>query len=117
MSEDPLISVVIPNWNGAQHLPTCLDALRKQLYSPGEVIVADNASTDGSQDLIRERYPEVHLLALDKNLGFTGASNAGIEAARGDFVVLLNNDTEVAPEWLAEVASASGLDLPERDSR
>ena len=106
MSESPLVSVVIPNWNGAHHLPTCLDALRAQTYSNAEVIVADNGSDDGSLEMLRQDYPEVRVLALGENRGFTGACNAGIEAARGEFVVLLNNDTQAEPGWLAAVVDA-----------
>lgn len=101
-----LFSVVIPNWNGIRHLTTCLDALRAQTYPRVEVLVADNASSDGSQQLISEHYPEVCLIALAENRGFTGACNAGIEAARGEFVALLNNDTEASPSWIEEVVAA-----------
>ncbi|HHH40548.1 MAG TPA: glycosyltransferase family 2 protein [Chloroflexi bacterium] len=100
----PLISVVIPNWNGAHHLPDCLESLRRQRYPRFEVIVADNGSTDGSQALLARRYPEVRLLALGENRGFAGACNAGMQAARGEIVVLLNNDTEADPGWLAAIA-------------
>ncbi len=100
------VSIVIPNWNGVRYLPTCLDSLRKQTYPHIEVIVADNASTDGSQDLLRERYPEVQLVQLAANQGFTGACNAGMRAARGAIVILLNNDTEAEPDWVAQVVAA-----------
>ncbi len=105
-SDLPLVSVVVINWNGARHLPTCLDALRAQTYPRLEIIVADNASTDGSQALIRERYPEVRLVALPENRGFTGGNNAGIAASTGEIVILLNNDTEVAPTWVAALVDA-----------
>ena len=100
------VSVIIPNWNGAAHLPTCLDALRRQTYPDHEVIVVDNASTDASRALLAERYPEVRVVALPSNQGFAGAVNAGILAARGDLVALLNNDTEADPNWLAEAVRA-----------
>jgi len=106
VSTHPLVSIIIPNWNGARHLPTCLEALRRQTYRHFEVIVADNASTDGSQELLRRDYPEVRLIALPENRGFTGACNAGLRAARGDILVLLNNDTEADPRWLAAIADA-----------
>lgn len=106
MTDRPLISVVIPNWNGIAHLPTCLDALRAQTHPRVEVIVVDNASQDGSQALLAEAYPEVCRIALPENRGFTGACNAGIAAARGEIVALVNNDTEVAPMWIAEVVAA-----------
>src|SRR5690606_3255886 len=100
----PLFSVIIPNWNGKHFLPTCLDALKAQTYPRVEVIVVDNASTDGSQALLKTDYPWVKLVELPANRGFTGACNAGIRAATGDYIALLNNDTEVAPDWVAAVA-------------
>jgi GT2 family glycosyltransferase len=106
MSDRPLVSIVVPNWNGIAHLPTCLDALRRQTYPHLEILVVDNGSTDGSPGAVRRDYREVRLIALPENRGFTGACNAGIEAARGEIVILLNNDTEVAPPWAAEVVAA-----------
>jgi GT2 family glycosyltransferase len=108
MDEEPLVTVVIPNWNGAAYLPACLDSVRGQTYANVEVVVADNASTDGSPELLRDDYPEVRLVPLPENRGFTGAANAGIEMARGEIVVLLNNDTEVEPGWLGAVVGAFG---------
>lgn len=102
----PLVSVVIPNWNGASFLPTCLDSLLAQTWSRVEVIVADNASTDGSRELLAADYPEVRLLGLPENRGFTGACNAGMRAAEGEIVILLNNDTEVEPDWVEQVVAA-----------
>lgn len=106
MTSSPLFSVIIPNWNGAQFLPTCLDALERQTYPNIEIIIADNASHDGSQKLIQSRYPRVQLVELPINRGFTGACNAGMWFARGAYVALLNNDTEVDPEWAAAVVDA-----------
>lgn len=100
------LSVVIPNWNGAHFLPTCLDSLRRQTYPHLELIVVDNASTDDSRTLLTTHYPEVKLIALAENRGFTGACNAGIAAARGDLICLLNNDTEVDSGWAAAVVDA-----------
>ncbi|MFQ3646176.1 MAG: glycosyltransferase family 2 protein [Anaerolinea sp.] len=103
---EPLLSVVIPNWNGERFLRTCLDALRRQTHPALEIIVVDNASSDGSQALLRAEYPEVMLIALPSNRGFTGACNAGMERAQGEFVSLLNNDTEVSPQWAAAIVDA-----------
>jgi len=64
-----LASVVIPNWNGLAHLPACLQALQAQTYPHLETIVVDNGSGDGSQEYITREYPQVRLLALDRNLG------------------------------------------------
>lgn len=106
MTDLPLFSVVIPNWNGAHYLPTCLDALRQQTYANIEIIVADNASTDGSRELLETQYPDVRCVVLPENLGFTGACNAGMVVAWGEYVALLNNDTEVDPGWVTGVVGA-----------
>lgn len=100
------ISVIVPNWNGAQHLPICLDSLRRQTLSGAEIIVADNGSTDGSLQLLERCYPEVQVLPLEQNRGFAGACNAGMQLARGRFIALLNNDTEADVSWLEEVVAA-----------
>lgn len=102
----PIVSVIIPHWNGKQHLPACLDALRRQTFPRHEVILVDNGSSDGSQDLVRHEYPAVRLLELGRNLGFTGACNAGFRVAHGDYVALLNNDTEAHPAWLETLVDA-----------
>ncbi len=99
-------SIIIVNWNGAPHLPICLNALRAQTLRDFEVIVADNASHDESLPLLARDYPEVKVVALPENRGFTGGNNAGICAAQGMFIILLNNDTEVDPHWLEEVVAA-----------
>lgn len=104
MSE--LFSIIIPNWNGAHYLPTCLNSLAAQTYAPIEVWVVDNDSHDETKTLLAERYPWVKLLALPENRGFTGACNAGIAAAEGTYIALLNNDTEVDPGWAAAIVSA-----------
>ena len=100
------LSIIIPNWNGGKFLPTCLDALKRQTYPYCEVIVVDNASVDGSQKLLQEQYPWVRLVQLPENRGFTGACNAGIRAATGGYISLLNNDTEVDAGWAAAVVDA-----------
>ena len=95
-------SIVIPNWNGRdlleRYLPSVIAAAGRVAGS--EVIVVDNGSTDGSTAFIRERFPQVRVVALEKNLGFGGGSNAGFEAARHDVVVLLNSDMRVEPVFL-----------------
>lgn len=98
-------SVVVPNWNGAHLLGTCLDALRRQTLTGFEVLVVDGGSTDGTTDLVAS-YPEVRLVSLERNRGFAAAVNEGIRRARSDVVVLLNNDTEAEPGWLEALVGA-----------
>ncbi len=103
-----MFSVIIPNWNGIrlQLLPTCLAALDRQTYRDFESIVVDDCSTDDSREFLAREYPRVRVVVNEKNLGFAPSVNAGIRAARGDVVVLLNNDTEADSAWLAEIARA-----------
>ena len=105
-ASNPLISVIIPHLNGKHHLDDCLGSLRKQSFTDFEVILADNGSTDGTQAYVQESYPEVRLLELLENRGFTGACNAGFAASKGEIVILLNNDTETDPQWLQEIYEA-----------
>ena len=102
----PRISVIVPNWNGAHLLPTCLNSLRRQTLTPHEIIIVDNTSTDGSLELLARDYADVHVIALPRNAGFTGACNVGIRASHGKWVALLNSDTEADEHWLAEVVAA-----------
>ncbi len=102
----PRVTVVIPNWNGEHHLPECLAALAAQSHSGFEVLLIDNASSDGSVAWVREHHPEVRILQRPDNGGFSKAVNAGILAAGGEYVALLNNDTAVAAGWLAALVAA-----------
>jgi GT2 family glycosyltransferase len=110
----PLASVIVPTFNGAHLLPNCLDSLLRQTYAPLEVIVADGASRDATQAVLA-RYPSVRLLALRQNRGFTGNVNAGLRAARGEVLLLLNNDAEPEPDWVAHCVEAL-LQQPELGS-
>jgi GT2 family glycosyltransferase len=103
-----LFTVLVVNFNGARHLGPCLDALAAQSLPRHrfEVVLVDNASTDGSTALLAERYSWVRVVRLTENTGFTGGNNAGLPFARGRFLVLLNNDTMPDPHWLAELAAA-----------
>ena len=106
MNDLPLLSVIIPHYNGAHHLTTCFNALRAQTYPHLEIILADNGSTDDSVALTRRDFPEVKILEFGRNLGLTGAINRGIEQAQGQVIVPLNNDTEVAPGWAQALVDA-----------
>jgi GT2 family glycosyltransferase len=102
----PLISVVIPNYNGSRYLERCLKSLLSQTYTEMEIVVVDNASQDQSIDIVRTSAPQAILLKQNKNLGFAGGVNAGIRASHGKWVAVLNNDTEVTANWLHECALA-----------
>ncbi|HEX8966548.1 MAG TPA: glycosyltransferase, partial [Chloroflexota bacterium] len=97
----PLASVIVPTFNGAHLLPACLDSLDTQSYPNLEVIVADGASTDATQSLLAARYAGVRLLRLRHNAGFSGNVNAGLRAASGEVLCLLNNDAQADPNWIA----------------
>ncbi len=106
----PLVSVVIVNYNGRHHLERCLPALAETVGVEFETIVVDNGSGDGSVDWLRERFPDVRVLALDANSGFGEANRLGVEAARGGYIAFLNNDTVVNAEWLDAMRSALEAD-------
>lgn len=97
------VAVVIPNYNGIQYLETCLDALRKQSFRDFQIILVDNGSTDGSLELVGKKYQEVEILPLPENLGFCRAVNEGIRKAEAAYVILLNNDTQVFPEFVEQL--------------
>jgi len=101
-------SIVIPNWNGRdlleKYLPSVVEAAA--INPANEIIVVDNGSSDGSAAWVREHFPELRVIALEKNLGFGGGSNAGLRAATHDIVVLLNNDMRVAPDFLPPLIDA-----------
>ncbi|MBL8861471.1 MAG: glycosyltransferase family 2 protein [Planctomycetes bacterium] len=104
------VSVVVVNWNGAAYLEACLSAVRALSGQVGEVILVDNASTDDSLALVRERFPEVRVLALPVNAGPCPARNAGMRAARQRYVLALDNDAVVRPDVLEKLARAAAAD-------
>jgi len=113
MNSGPLISVIIPNWNGKHFLAECIDSLKEQTFRDFETILVDNGSTDGSVEFAEKRYGDfIRIIQNKKNLGFTGGNNVGIKAAKGRYIVLLNNDTWAAPTWLEELVKTTYLDRP-----
>jgi GT2 family glycosyltransferase/tetratricopeptide (TPR) repeat protein len=94
----PRLSIVVVAYNSAADLPDCLDSIARCTRTPHEVIVVDNASTDGTRALLRERRG-IALIESDSNAGYSRAANLGIARARGEAVVLLNPDTAVTPGW------------------
>lgn len=98
-SDQPLVSILIVNFNTAALLRDCLDSLRKVTYPRVQIVVVDNASSDDSVPSVR-KYPEVKLVCSDRNRGFAGGNNLGLAACEGPFVLLLNSDTIVTPDFL-----------------
>ncbi|MGL4774688.1 MAG: glycosyltransferase family 2 protein [Clostridium sp.] len=95
------VSVVIPNYNGEKYIRGCLESLKNQSLQPDEIIIVDNASRDGSIDLINSEYKDyVTLICMNENHGFSIAVNEGIKRSNYEFVALLNNDTELDSFWL-----------------
>lgn len=99
----PRVITIILNWNGQKHLGCCLDSLLCTTYPNHHILLVDNASTDGSVEFVRRRYPDVEVVVNDGNIGFARGNNVGFRRALkagADYVMLLNADTEVEPDWL-----------------
>ncbi len=106
-SSDPGgVTIIIPNLNGRRHLPRCLESLKLTTGVDFEVMVADNGSSDGSGEWVRRHHPEVRVLELGENRGFSGALMAGVRRSSRPLVCFLNNDTEVRPDWLLHLVRA-----------
>ncbi len=102
-----LLTVIIPNWNGEEHLDTCLGSLRRQSVQDFETVLVDNGSSDGSVGLVRREFPEVRVVPLRENRGFSAAVNAGLRSSDSEYAALLNADTEADPGWLEALLRAA----------
>ncbi|HEY9720720.1 MAG TPA: glycosyltransferase family 2 protein [Oscillatoriaceae cyanobacterium] len=108
MSDAPLVSILVLNYNGRHFLDECFDSLDAQTFQDFEVIVVDNGSTDGSVPYLQERCTGRWQLILNaNNVGFAEGNNQALRQSRGRFVVFLNNDTRVDSDWLAELVAAA----------
>ena len=97
------ISAIVPSWNVRAHLRACLQAL--ETHAPGvEVVVVDDASSDGSAELVAAEFPAARLLRLEENRGYARATNAGAAASSGEYLLLLNADCEVGSGTVARLA-------------
>ncbi len=108
--QEPLVSIIIPHFNGREILKNCLESLARTKYSHKEIIVVDNASTDGSVEEAQRFFPEIHVVRNRENRGYAGGCNSGLARAKGRYVVFLNNDTEVDPGWLSRLVAACEQD-------
>ena len=104
--DNPLVSIVILNYNAGDLLLNCVNSVFKTTYDNFEVMVVDNASKDGSHNKCKERFGKIRLIENKENLGYCEGNNVGIRESKGDFIVILNPDTIVEPEWLNELLSA-----------
>jgi len=105
-----MISIIIVNYNRKDLLKNCLDAVRIQSFKDIEIIVVDNGSSDGSSDMSRADYPGVKLIENKENLFFCKANNQGIEAAKGDLILCLNNDCVLDRDYLKEAVISFNVD-------
>lgn len=104
------LSVIVLTYNGRANLTRCLTALQRQRLEPGlrvEILLADNASSDGSSDFARAQFPGVRVVRFETNHGYTGGNNRAAALAGGDWLVFLNDDTEPDEDWLAALVRAS----------
>ena len=100
------VTIVIPNYNGKHFMEPCLSSLSEQTYKDFHILVVDNASSDGSIEYMEENYPDIELIKLQKNYGFSKAVNIGIQHSRTPYVILLNNDTTVDTRYVGEMVKA-----------
>jgi GT2 family glycosyltransferase len=110
MMSYPKVAVVILNWNGKQHLEQFLPSVTRSSYPNLEVIVGDNASSDGSVAFLKSHYPDIRIIKNKENYGFAGGYNAVLDQVEADYFILLNSDVEVTPDWITPV-----IELMEKD--
>ncbi len=101
-----LVSVIILQYNNTILLDRCLKSLAKTRYKNYEIIIVDNKSSDNSVEFIKKNYPNLNLIENNQNYGFAKGNNLGVKYANGEFIVFLNNDVEVDPDWLGELVKA-----------
>ncbi len=106
MDKEPLISIVVLNYNAGDLLLNCVESLKKSSYNNFEILIVDNISSDNSQTKCKEKFPDIKLIQNEKNLGYCGGNNVGINHAKGDYIVILNPDTIVDSDWLKELIFA-----------
>lgn len=102
----PLISIIVLNFNGRQWLEKCIPTIKQQTYTPIEIIVTDNDSTDDSREWLTKHHPDVKILKHNENYGYAKANNLGAESALGEFLFFLNNDTELRAYTIERLAAA-----------
>ena len=104
-NEFPLVSIIIPHFNGEEILAECLKSLKKSNYTNLEIIIVDNGSTDNSIVIAREKFSNIKIVNSKYNIGYAGGCNLGARNASGDFLFFLNNDTVQKPNCISELIS------------
>jgi len=103
---DPLVSVIVLHYKGKHFLDACFRSILSQDYSNFEVILVDNGAVDDGAEIVQKSFPTVRVIRLEQNEGFAGGNNRGVREAKGELIVLLNDDTKVAPGWLTALVQA-----------
>lgn len=106
----PLVSIIVPNYNGKEHLEDCLSSLEKQTHENIEIILVDNNSADKSVEFVQKNFPNIRVVRNKENLGVSGANNAGLRIAKGELISLFNNDAVAEPNWLEELVKVAESD-------
>jgi len=106
LNESSLISIIIVNYNSGDLLTECVESITRSKYRNIEIVVVDNASYDGSHTRCVEKFPDINLIESEKNLGYCEGNNVGMKNAKGKFLVILNPDTTVDPNWIGELLAA-----------
>jgi len=112
MNDKRLVSIIVVNWNGKEHLKDCFTSLKKQTYVPLELLLIDNASVDDSVEYVKEHFPMVSVFINSENRGFGGAVNRGVEKAKGEYILFLNNDLyldERCVEKMVDMVEGEGV--------
>lgn len=110
LKSNPKVSIVILNYNGKRWLEKLLPTIEKIKYKPLEVIIVNNGSTDDSGEFVKKKFPHFRLIEIMPNRGFAGANNYGVKHAKGKYVLLINNDTQVPPDFLAPMVGRMEAD-------
>lgn len=101
----PRFSIIIVSWNALHHLQEFLPSVAETNYNDIEIILADNASEDGSKEWVRQKFPNIKIAAFDQNYGYCGGNNRAVSYAKGEILIFLNNDVKVQPDWLTKMDS------------
>ena len=102
----PFVSIIIVNWNGIKYIKQCIESLLQQSYTNFEIIFIDNASTDGSVELVENTFSQVKILKNKENLGFAEGNNIGFSNSKGELIALFNPDVIADENWLQRLVSA-----------